>query len=141
MTRLLVLLATAGLAVSVYAATAGGGQQAVTPAQFRALKAQVAKIRNDLNTTTAVLSGCVMGTALPVSQYTGYVYTPDGGTNFGTTTALDLTEQGGTPNGYALLVNSDPNCVSLVNSTLTRFSAAKTHFAAGKTLRFVPATR
>lgn len=32
-----------------------------------------------------------------VSQYSGYVYTPDGGDSLFETTALDYTEDGGTP--------------------------------------------
>src|SRR5205814_3255524 len=72
MKRLLVLAAVVSLAVGLYATTAGGTQQAVTPAQFKALKAQVAKIRKDLNTTTAVLAGCVMGSAVPITRYSGY---------------------------------------------------------------------
>ena len=42
MKRLLVLAVTALVAVGLYATTAGGTQQAVTPAQFNALKKQVA---------------------------------------------------------------------------------------------------
>ena len=125
MKRFLALVATAVAAVALYAATAPAGQQAVTPGQFNALKKQVTKLRSDLNAVTTVMVGCVMGTAVPITQYTGYVYQTSSGQDI-LTTALDLTEQGGTPQGYALLVNSDPTCVNLINSTSLRRLAAST---------------
>jgi len=123
MKRLLVLAAVVSLAVGLYATTAGGTQQAVTPAQFKALKAQVAKIRKDLNTTTAVLAGCVMGSAVPITRYSGYQAVDQNGTAF-QTTALDITDQGDTPSGFALLVSSDEACVGLINSTSLKKLAA-----------------
>ena len=50
MKRFLALAVTAAVAVGLYAATAGGTQQAVTPAQFIALKKQVTKMQKDVNT-------------------------------------------------------------------------------------------
>jgi hypothetical protein len=46
---------------------------------------------------------------MPITDYDGYVYTTDGGKTVGVTTALDITEQGQTPQGYAAMVN--PTCV------------------------------
>jgi uncharacterized protein YdeI (BOF family) len=141
MKRLLVLCVTALLAVGIYATTAGGGQQAgVTPKQFNALKKSVATIRKELTATEAVLGGCVMGNAVPVTQYQGYVYQDTTGAT-GVTTALDVTEQGGTPSGFVLLVNSDPTCVNLVNSTLQNFSTAAHTFRAATASRFVRAAK
>ena len=118
MKRLLALAAVAAVAVGLYATTAPGGQQAVTPGQFAALKKQVTKIRGDLDATIGVLGGCIMGTAVPITRYTGYLY--QGSSGQATTTALDITEQGGTPTGYALIVSSDPSCINLINSTSLR---------------------
>ena len=56
MKRLLALAATAGLAVAIYATTATGSQQAVTPAQFTALKKQVAAMKKDVNDLKAAMS-------------------------------------------------------------------------------------
>ena len=133
MKKFVALAAIATLAVTLYATAAPAGQQAVTPAQFNALKRQVNKIRSDLNTVTTVLASCVMGSAVPISRYTGYVAADQNG-NAIITTALDLTEQGDTPNGYALLINPDSACVNLVNSTsFKRYSAAHgLHFAIAK---------
>ena len=59
MKRLIVLVATAALAVGLYATTAGGGQQAVTPGQFAALKKQVGKLQKDVKTLTTVVGACL----------------------------------------------------------------------------------
>jgi hypothetical protein len=123
MQRLLALLLTAVLAVGLYAATAGGGQQTVTPGQFAALSKKVTKIRKDLDATTGVLASCVMGTAIPINQYNDYVGVDANGQEF-KTTGLDLTGPGGTPNGFALLVNPDPACVALINGSSLRNLAA-----------------
>ena len=125
MKRFLALVATAVAAVALYAATAPAGQQAVTPGQFNALKKQVTKLRSDLNAVATVLVGCVMGNAVPITRYSGYDAKDSNGAQI-STTALDLTAQGGTPNGFALLVNSDPTCVNLINSTsLKRLAASR----------------
>jgi hypothetical protein len=125
MKRLFALVATALVAVALYAATAQSGQEAVTPAQFRALSAKVTKVRADLNATIGVLATCVMGTAIPVTRYSGYVSVDSNNQQFATT-ALDITDQGDTPNGFALLVNGDQACVNLINgSSLKSLSAFK----------------
>jgi hypothetical protein len=131
MKRLFALVATALIAVALYAATAQSGQEAVTPAQFRALSAKVTKIRADLNATISVMANCVMGTAIPITRYSGYVGVDANNQPF-TTTALDLTEQGDTPNGFALLVNGDQACINLINaSSLKKLSAFKPLLRAG----------
>ena len=56
MKRLLVLAVTAAIAVGVYAATAGGGQQAVTPKQFAALKKQVVTLQKDVKVLEASIA-------------------------------------------------------------------------------------
>jgi hypothetical protein len=131
MKRLFALVATALVAVALYAATAQSGQEAVTPAQFRALSAKVTKIRTDLNATISVMATCVMGTAVPISRYSGYVAVDQNNQTFATT-ALDLTDQGDTPNGFALLVNGDQACVNLINgSSLKKLTAFKPLLRAG----------
>src|SRR3954468_14701304 len=129
MKKFLALAAIALAAVALYATAAPASQQAVTPGQFNALKKQVNKIRTDLNTVANVLGGCVMGTAVPISQYNDYVAADSNGNLF-TTTGLDLTEQGQTPQGYALLVNPDSACLNLINTTSFK------RFAASANLRF-----
>jgi hypothetical protein len=132
MKKFVAFAAVAVAAVTLYATAAPAGQQAVTPAQFNALKKQVAKIRTDLNAVTTVVAGCVMGQAIPITQYSDYVGSD--GTSVYPTTGLDVTQQGDKPNGYALLVNPDSACVNLVNTTsFKRFSAAHgLHFAIAK---------
>src|SRR5262249_58817149 len=71
MKRLLVLVATAGLAVALYAATAGGGQQAVTPGQFAALKKTVGSLQKQVKTLNTVVGSCLFIQAIPVARYGG----------------------------------------------------------------------
>jgi hypothetical protein len=141
MKRLLALVVAALVAVALYAATAQSGQEAVTPAQFRALSAKVTKARKDLDATIGVLATCVMGTAVPITRYNGYVGADSSGATF-ITTALDLTDQGDTPNGYALLVNPDQACINLINSSsLRNLSSFKPILRAGVRANFAPASR
>ncbi len=128
MKRFLALGVIALAAVVLYTTAAPASQQVVTPAQFNALKRQVAKVRADLNTVTTVLAGCVMGNAIPVTQYTDYVAVDASNQAF-KTTGLDITQQGDTPNGYALLVNPDPACISLINTTGFKKLAAANHLS------------
>ena len=131
MKRLFALVAAALVAVALYAATAQSGQEAVTPAQFRALSAKVTKIRADLNATISVLANCVMGTAIPISQYSGYVAVDQNNQPF-PTTAIDLTESGDTPAGFALTVSGDQACIGLINgSSLKKLPAFKSLLRAG----------
>ena len=84
MKRLLALVAAAGLAVALYAATATGGQQAVTPKQFNALKKQVAQLQKDVKVLTniaAATDACVFsGKAIPVNTNTNWHTTGTGET-------------------------------------------------------------
>lgn len=131
MKRLFALVATALLAVALYAATAQSGQQAVTPAQFRALSAKVTKLRKDVDAVGTVLVSCVMGTAIPISRYSNYVAV-DSNNQLFPTTGLDITETDGTPNGYALLISSDQACITLVNgSSLRKLTAFKPMLGVG----------
>jgi beta-glucosidase/6-phospho-beta-glucosidase/beta-galactosidase len=140
MKRLLALVVTALLAVALYAATAQSGQEAVTPAQFRALSAKVTKARKDLDATIGILVTCVMGTAIPITQYTNYVAV-DANNNLFKTTGLDITAQGVTPSGFALLVNSDPACVNLINtSSLRNLTAFKPMLGVDARPNFAPQT-
>ena len=91
MRRLLALIAAAGLAVGLYAATATGGQQAVTPAQFAALKKQVTKLQTqvttlekratDLEDFAGATALCIFrGRAIPVNTATSWHTTGTGET-------------------------------------------------------------
>src|SRR5262249_51594027 len=119
MKRLLVLVATAGLAVALYAATAGGGQQAVTPGQFLALKKQVVVLQKQVKTLNTVVGQCLFIQAIPVTVYgtnggtEGYVYKQTDGSTF-PTTAFDVTAQGDTPSAYAIGTSAD--CANAMNS-------------------------
>jgi hypothetical protein len=111
MRRALLVAAIVFGAVAIYAAAAPGGQQAVTPKQFKALQKRV-------STLEAVISLCFQN-AIPVSQYggangVGYTYkNPDGTTV--QTSALDVTVQGDTPGAWALDVGAD--CANAINSS------------------------
>ena len=141
MKRLIALVAAALVAVALYAATAQSGQEAVTPAQFRALSAKVTKIRADLNATISVLANCVMGTAIPISQYSGYVAVDQNNQPF-PTTALDITESGDTPAGFALTVSGDQACIGLINgSSLKKLPAFKSLLRAGTKTSFAHTQR
>jgi hypothetical protein len=141
MKRLLALVGTALVAVALYAATAQSGQEAVTPKQFAALSKKVTSLKKDVDAIGTVLVSCVMGTAVPISRYTGYVAADSSG-NTGITTALDLTGQGETPNGYALLVSGDEACINLINtSSLRNLSSFKPMLRAGVRPNFANARR
>jgi hypothetical protein len=112
MKRFLVLIATAGLAIGLYAASAPGGQQSVTPAQFAALKKQVTKLQKDMKNVKAFLGTCLKVAA--VTEFgdgasTGFHYKqPDGSEIL--TSALDLSAQGEQPSLFMAAI--DPQCVS-----------------------------
>ena len=113
MKRFLALVVAALLAVGLYAATAGGTEQAVTPAQFAALKKQVAKLQKDVTTLKGFVGNC-LGYA-PVIQFggdsdtVGYRFKqPDGSEIL--TSALDVAGQGETPEGYFATI--DQQCIT-----------------------------
>jgi hypothetical protein len=71
MKRLLALIAAAAVGVALYATTATGGQQAVTPKQFAALKKQVTTLQkrvSDLENVAGATVACVFsGKAIPIN--------------------------------------------------------------------------
>lgn len=120
MQRLLALVVTAAIAVALYAATAGGTQQAVTPGQFNALKKEVTKLQKDVNGLKGLVSNCLV--PIGITQFgdttsAGYHYKQPDGTEI-LTTALDGTPQGVQPD--ALMLTFDPKCLTGSSLHLTR---------------------
>jgi hypothetical protein len=103
MRRLLALIVAAGLAVGLYAATATGGQQAVTPGQFNALKKQVTKLQKDVKDLQEIAGAtaiCVFsGRAVPVNTATTWH-----------TTAAGETQE------FWALATTRQDCANLINS-------------------------
>jgi hypothetical protein len=109
MKRLVVVFLVAGLAVALYASTAGGGQQAVTPGQFTALKKQVATLQKqmktaqkditDLKTVAIGLIQCDFNSALPLTNSpTLHVTNPGEGTDaYFVTTSKDCADAMNSP--------------------------------------------
>jgi hypothetical protein len=134
MTRFLTILAAAVVAGVMYVAAAPGGLRSSGPtaAQFKALKARVAKLQTTvgqvkkLSTDEAiVLVGCLMHEAQAVDQRgatgtsgtTGYFYgTVGANANAGTATALDLAPAGETTSQFYFLA-VDPACAPSINSS------------------------
>jgi hypothetical protein len=91
----------AGLAVALYASTAGGGQQAVTPGQFAALKKQVVTLQKQvkvLNQAMAIVFTCDLDSAVPLTN----------------APALHVTSPGENPDAYALTTSKE--CADAINS-------------------------
>jgi hypothetical protein len=61
-----------------------------------------------LQSSVGGLANCVRYKVMPLTDYDGYLYTTDG-KNLSTTTALDITDPGQTPQAYAAMVN--PSCI------------------------------
>ncbi len=106
MKRLLALVATAGAAVGLYAATATGGSEAVTPAQFTALQKKVTKLQKDVGALTVVANftlacGFDRG-AIPVSKSPQFHITGTGGA--------------GEAADFYVLTTSRQECVQAINS-------------------------
>jgi hypothetical protein len=103
MKRLLVVVLVAGLAVALYASTAGGTQQAgVTPAQFAALKKQVASLQKQLKLhaqAIAVLGTCDFNSAVPLTNApTLHVTNPGEGTDtYAVTTTKECADAMNSP--------------------------------------------
>ena len=115
MKRLLIILIAALAAVSVYAMTATGGQQAVTPKQFNALKATVSK----QGKTIKALEACLLVRAVGLTQFgtgadEGYVYKPTGSNDLVLTSAIDFPAQGQQPQFW--VITTTPQCASAINS-------------------------
>jgi hypothetical protein len=117
MKRLLVLVATAGLAVALYATTAGGGQQAVTPGQFAALSKKVTKLQKDVKALNSVIGDCLFVQAVPVASFgtttEGYLYGRSDGSVV-VTSALDIVSQNETPQAW--LVGTTTQCAGEMNA-------------------------
>lgn len=111
---MLVALAAALLGAALYATTAPASQQAVTPAQFNALKKRVAAAEKKVKDIEGVLGACFNG-AVPAARYTGYVGVDSANTLFGPITALDVTDQGETPTMYLLDVGA--TCASAIGGS------------------------
>lgn len=111
MKRLLVVFLAAGLAVALYASTAGGGQQAgVTPAQFAALKKQVATLQKQvktLNQAMAIVFTCDLDSAVPLTN----------------SPSLHVTNPGEGTDTYMLATNKE--CADAIN---TPSALRKYHF-------------
>jgi hypothetical protein len=107
MKRVLVVALIAIAAVSLYAATAPAGQQAVTPKQFKALQKRVAKLEADDNATieaVVFILGCAFNKgAVAVTKAPQF----------------HLTAPGETTDFYALTTN-DPQCASAINSPVVK---------------------
>ena len=103
MKRLLALIAAAGVAVALYATTATGGQQAVTPKQFAALKKQVTQLQkrvDDLEGFAGATIACIFrGRAVPVNT----------ATNWHTTGAGEVQE-------FWALATTRQDCANVINS-------------------------
>lgn len=113
MKKFLALAAVAIASVALYATAAPAGQQAVTPAQFNALKARVTKLEKRASTLEAVANTCFQG-AVPVARYVGYVAADSSG-QATITTAVDVADKGGSPQAYILDVGA--TCANVINST------------------------
>jgi hypothetical protein len=114
MKRLLALLATVGIAVAIYAATATGSQQAVTPAQFAALKKQVTTLQKNLkqltDLTNAIAFCTVGGPAVPVNT----------ATSWHTTSAGETQE-------FWVLTTRQADCANAINSPAFKRAFARVH--------------
>jgi hypothetical protein len=118
MKRLLVVFFAAGLAVALYASTAGGGRQAaVTPGQVAALKKQVATLQKqmktvqkdirDLKTVAIGLIQCDFNSALPLTNAPAlHVTNPGEGTDtYMVTTSKDCADAMNSPAGLRKLLH------------------------------------
>jgi hypothetical protein len=111
MKRLLVLVVTAALAVGLYAATAGGMQQAVTPGQFAALSKKVAALQKQVNVLKVDIH-CIspVGVASFGNGTTFGYHFKQSDTSEILTSALDTISSGET--AQFQMATIDPSCVS-----------------------------
>jgi len=114
MKRLLAVVAVAGLAVALYAATATGSQQAVTPKQFAALKKQVTTLQKqlkDLTDLTNAIAFCTVGgPAVPVNTATSWH-----------TTGAGETQE------FWVLTTRQQDCANAINTPAFKRAFAKLH--------------
>jgi hypothetical protein len=124
MKKILALAAVTVAGAALYATAAPAGQQAVTPAQFNALKRQVAKLQKDVNTLKAE-DACltkVVGVASFGGDTAGYHYKNPDGTEV-LTSALDLVGQGETQDFF--LQEVDARCVNSFRHTSLHASRSR----------------
>lgn len=117
MKKLLAVVLVAGLAVALYASTAGGGQQAVTPVQFAALKRQVTTLQKQVATlqkqgktltqVVAVLGTCDFNSAVPLTNAPAlHVTNPGEGTDaYVVSTTKECADAMNTPAGLRKLLH------------------------------------
>ena len=124
MKRFIAVAAACLLAVAIYAVTASGTPQAVTPKQFAALSKKVTTLTKKLNNVTKELLAaeqCAFVAAVPIAQFgnpptEGYEYeNPDHSVEL--QTALDVSTTAAAQ-GYALVTNTD--CATIINSSKKR---------------------
>ena len=122
------------LGLVVYALPASGSSTSLLSrvakleAQTKALKASNTKLTKQVKSLNGFVNSCLLKAGVaPITVYgnptagEGYEYTKDNGVTHAPTTALDVTGQGATPNGFAQLVDSA--CVS--SSTAKSASSVK----------------
>jgi hypothetical protein len=118
MRRLFALIAVAGLAVGLYAATAGGQRTASTACGTSCLNKKVATLTKTVSALSVVVTECLAHQAIPVAEFgnppnTGYLYKFTDGSQ-GQVTAVDVAAPPTyTPQAYILAV--DPNCADTIN--------------------------
>src|SRR5690348_5043311 len=124
MKRFIAVAAACLLAVAIYAVTASGTPQAVTPKQFAALSKKVTTLTKKLNSVTKELvavENCAFVAAVPIAQFgvpgtEGYEYqNPDHSVEL--QTALDVATTT-SAQGYALVTNAD--CANIINGSKKR---------------------
>jgi hypothetical protein len=114
MRRVLLTAVIAIAAVALYATTATGGQQAVTPKQFAALTKRVAKLETDNKAIKAVAAAVVVCVfdkgAVPTTK----------------TPTYHTTATGETTDFYVLTTNNQ-DCVNIINSPVLRSIMKRAH--------------
>jgi hypothetical protein len=122
MKRVIAVAAIGLVAVALYAVTATGSPQAVTPRQFAALSKKVTKLQKDFNTLKSLVLTCAFNQAVPVAQFgnpdgnEGYVYSnPDNSLEL--QTSLDFST---TAAAQVWFLNTTASCASAINSGKTR---------------------
>jgi hypothetical protein len=105
------LLALLGVLLAVPAFSSPSGKNTNVPRQVRQLQSKM----RALQSRVALLEKAVGGikscesTVQALGRYPGYVWTPDGGTTYYTTTAVDVPDAGEAVGVYVSVVN--PSCV------------------------------
>ena len=118
MKRFIAIAAVGLVAVAIYAVTASGTPQVVTPKQFTALSKKVAKLQKDFNTLKTLVITCAFNEAVPVAQFgnppanEGYDYhNPDNSAEL--ETALDVSA---TSSAQGFFLNTTSACATAINA-------------------------